>query len=77
MESKSYQKLINNLRATIDALGMKHKTIAGRCNMTVQQLSNILCFRKRVTVEELLALCVALGVTPNDLYFGDEEKRLA
>lgn len=77
MENKEYRNLINNLRAKIDALGMKHKTVAARCNMTVQQLSNILCFRKRVSVEDLLALCVALDVTPNDLYFGDEEARPA
>lgn len=77
MENKEYRNLINNLRAKIDALGMKHKTVAARCNMTVQQLSNILCFRKRVSVEDLLALCVALDVTPNDLYFGDEEARTA
>lgn len=77
MESQGYQNLINNLRAAIDALGMKHKTFAARCNMTVQQLSNILCFRKRITVEELLAFCVALDVTPNDLYFGNDEARPA
>ena len=77
MENKEYRNLINNLRAKIDALGMKHKTVAARCNMTVQQLSTTLCFRKRVSVEDLLALCVALDVTPNDLYFGDEEARPA
>lgn len=77
MNSQGYQTLIKNLRATIDALGMKHKTIAARSNMTVQQLSNILCFRKRITVEELLALCMALGCTPNDLYFGDGEAETA
>ena len=70
MESQGYQNLIKNLRATIDALGMKHKTIAARSNMTVQQLSNILCFRKRLDVAYIPVFCIILNTTPDKIYEG-------
>lgn len=70
MQSESYQKLINNIRSVIERSGMKQNYIAEKSGMNKNQLSNILCFRKRITVIELLSLCDVLGVTPNDMYFG-------
>ena len=71
MNTENYRRLIHNLRSVIDRSGLKQKVIAERCKMSDKQLSNILCFRRRITADDIFNFCSVLGVTPNDIYYGD------
>ena len=77
MHSEAYQCIIKNLRQAIDASGLKQRVIAERSGRTDKQLSNILCCRQRLAVEDIPILCEVLNTTPNNLYFGQDNSKTA
>lgn len=70
MGSEAYKKVIENLRAAIDASGMKQKAVAEKANMTPRQLSDVLCFRQRLAVTDIPIFCKILGTEPAKLFDG-------
>lgn len=68
MNSERYRAIVNNLRAAIDESGMKQKAVAERAGMTQRGLNDILCFRKRLSPEDIPPLCAILNVTPDRFF---------
>lgn len=52
----------------IAARGLKQAFIAKKVGLTEQQLSDIINKRRRLDANEMFNLCLALDVTPNDLF---------
>lgn len=46
----------------------KQAALAGKAQLTEQQLSDILKKRRKLESNEMFALCVAMQMTPNDLF---------
>jgi len=57
-----------NVRKILDTRGLKQKAVAEKAGYTEQQFSNLLCGRKRIETEDIMRLCQALNVLPNELY---------
>lgn len=47
--------------------GFKQAAIADKAGLTNQQLSDIVNKRRRLDANEMVSLCRAMGITPNDL----------
>lgn len=67
MNNERYRAIIENLREVIRESGLKQCVIAERSGYTTQQFSDILNFRKRLSAEDIPALCDVLHCTPNRL----------
>ena len=52
--------------------GYKQQFIAAKAGLKEMQLSDIVHKRRKMDANEMFRLCVALGITPNDL-FADKE----
>lgn len=52
----------------ITARGLKQAFIAKKAGLTEQQLSDIINKRRRMDANEMFSICLALDVTPNDLF---------
>lgn len=74
MENQEYRRLIGNLRNAIAESGLKQKVIAERCGKDTKKLSNILCLRQRLAVEDVTKLCTVLNISPNRLFFGSDSR---
>ena len=59
---------ISNIRDIIRDKGYKQCVIAEKAGFSPQDFSNILCGRKVFKVEYVKSICIALEVTPNDLF---------
>lgn len=70
----SYEEIaINNIRAEINKRGIKQKTVAERCGMNETLFSSLLQGRKKLTVDILMDICVALDVTSDELLCLDKK----
>ena len=56
-----------NVKRIINEKGLKQKTVAMKAGYTEKQLSNMLSKRKNIYDIDIVRLCDALEVTPNDL----------
>lgn len=52
----------------ITTRGLKQSFIAKKAGLTEQQLSDIINKRRRLDANEMFNICLALDVTPNDLF---------
>ena len=57
----------DGLKVVIDRSGLKQMAVAKKANMTKQQLSDIVNKRRRMDANELVTICQAINVTPNDV----------
>lgn len=57
-----------NIRKIINTRGLKQKAIAEKAGYTDQQFSNLLCGRKKFETADIMKICKALEVMPNELY---------
>lgn len=48
--------------------GFKQSAIADMSGLTKQQLCDIINKRRRLDANEMVSLCRAMGITPNDLF---------
>ena len=48
--------------------GFKQSAIAYMSGLTKQQLCDIINKRRRLDANEMVSLCRAMGITPNDLF---------
>jgi len=58
----------DGLKVVIERSGMKQSAIAGRVNMTDQQLSDIVNKRRRLDANELVDLCRCLNIMTDDVF---------
>ncbi len=56
------------LAETIKERFIKQALLANKAGLTKQQLSDIICKRRKLCANEMFALCKAMGVTPNVLF---------
>lgn len=52
----------------IQKRGFKQAAIAEKAGLTEQQLSDIICKRRKLDANEMFALCKAMGIMPNVLF---------
>ena len=57
--------VLDALTPVLRGRGMKRRTVAARAGMTEQRLSDTVHRRRRLTADELFALCRALEITPD------------
>lgn len=70
-----YEDIVNNIKALIDAKGMKQGVVAERAGFTPQDFSNMLNERRKlIRVEHLPAIADALKVNVNDLFWIPNKK---
>lgn len=69
MKTEVYKRVIKNIRTAIEKSGLKQKAVAERAGLTDRQLSDILCFRKRLSTEDIPNICTAIGAEPNDIFY--------
>ena len=62
----------DSLAYTIRRLGFKQSVIAPKAGLTEQKLSDIVNKRRRLDANEMLSLCRAMGICPNDLFVADD-----
>lgn len=62
--------IAENTKRIIEHRGLKHKAIAQKAGLSIQQFSALLNNRRVIKDVDVIAIANALGVTPNDL-FGD------
>lgn len=62
------QIVVKNMEIYIAKSGMKKKAIAENMGISNRKLSDILHGRKTIDVPIIRAFCVALAITPNDLF---------
>lgn len=60
--------IISIIREIIKDKGYKQCVVAEKAGFSPQDFSNILCGRKVFKVEYVEPICIALEVTPNDLF---------
>lgn len=52
----------------IQKRGFKQSAIAEKAGLTEQQLSDIICKRRKLDANEMFSLCKAMGIMPNVLF---------
>lgn len=62
------KNVISKIRYIIKDKGYKQCVVAEKAGFSPQDFSNILCGRKVFKVEYVKPICIALEVTPNDLF---------
>lgn len=55
------------IQPAIEAKGYKQAVVAARCGMSDQQLTDVIKKRRRLEANEMIAICKAIDITPNDL----------
>ena len=58
----------DGVRRAIRESGMKQSVVAARAGLTEQQLCDIVNKRRKLEANEMFAICVVVGTTPNDLF---------
>ena len=56
------------LAETIKERFIKQALLANKAGLTKQQLSDIVCKRRKLDANEMFALCKAMGIMPNVLF---------
>lgn len=66
----------NNIKRIIESKGLKQGFVAKKAGLSSKDLSNIINGRKIIRDKTILALSLALNVTPNELFgiVSDEEE---
>lgn len=62
------QTVEGNLRRIIDERGIKQRHLAEKTGIPEKTLSAMLNGRREIHHDEIVKLCIALHVTPNELY---------
>lgn len=57
-----------NLRFIINDKGIKQKSLAQKSDIPEKTLSAMLNGRREIHHDEIISICNALDITPNDLY---------
>lgn len=60
--------IVYNIRRILEEKGIKQKKLAQKANITENTLSAMLNGRRTIHHSELINICLALDVTPNDIY---------
>lgn len=60
--------VIEIIQKTIFEKGLKKKHVAEAINLTPQQFSDLLARRRHLNQENIIPLCEALEISPNELY---------
>lgn len=60
--------IAENIRALIQASGMKQKAVANKSGFGEKEFSHMMNGRKEIKAEYIPAIAKALGVTPNEIY---------
>jgi len=68
------EPISSNIKKIIDEQGYKQKSIAARAGYDSVEFCNMLNNRKVMKSEDITRICLALGVTPNDLFGYKQEK---
>lgn len=55
------------LKPAIEDTGFKQVAVAEKANLSVQQLSDIVNKRRRLDANEMISICNAIGITPDEL----------
>lgn len=63
--------IAGNVKKIITQKGFKQNVVAKRAGYNEKMFSNMLNGRKKITDNDIPPIAIALGVTPNDLFFGD------
>lgn len=59
---------IDVIKKTIFEKGLKKKHVAAAINLTPQQFSDLLSHRRNLNEKDVIPICSALGISPNELY---------
>ena len=59
---------IEVIKKVIFEKGLKKKYVAEEANLTAQQFSDLLAHRRNLNKDDVIPLCKALGISPNELY---------
>ena len=60
--------MLERICAAVERSGIKKKVIADRIGVSEQTFSAMLAGRRKISADEFFNLCLALGVSPNELY---------
>jgi DNA-binding Xre family transcriptional regulator len=60
--------IAENTKAILKERGIKQRFLAEKAGYTIASFSNMMNGRKIIAPEDIVNLCTALGVTPNDLF---------
>lgn len=67
----------DGIKIAIKKSGLKQTAIANRINLTPRQLSDIVSKRKKLDAELLFKICEIIGVSPNEIYGLNNDKKTA
>lgn len=68
MDTKCMDLIIGNIKAAIDAKGLKYKAVASMAEIDTGRFYRIMQRATPISCDEIAAVCLVLGVTPNDIY---------
>lgn len=60
--------IAENIRSIIDEKGLKHSAVARRLGLTPNQFSALLCGRRKINDSDIVAICKALNIQPNEIF---------
>jgi len=66
--------IANNVKRIMAAKGLKQGATGERAGYNPKAFNNMLNGRKLISDMDILPICMALGVTPNDLFTTDDPK---
>ena len=61
-------KIISNIECIIAEKGIKKRNVAEKIGLTAQQFSDMLRGRRTIKAADVILLCDALNVEPNELF---------
>lgn len=64
----SENKIIDKLNKIIEKKGLKKKAVADRIGTSQKNFSNLLTGKRRLQSREIIPLCMALDISPNELF---------
>jgi DNA-binding Xre family transcriptional regulator len=67
----------DRINSAITRAGIKKKFLSNEIGVSEQTMSAMLSGRRKINADEFYKICVALNMTPNELYGVDEENREA
>lgn len=61
-------KIISNIECIIAEKGIKKRNVAEKIGLTAQQFSDMLRGRRTIKAADVILLCDALEISPNELF---------